>query len=295
MTIHIPGDRDELMGFAEAGAMPEIDGPDRLADFGGHIAHEIIAGLEDLGLAHVAPAIARDLIDSLHRRITRMEREGDTIAGRIKTLAEAQDGSEVADVELQREMARKHHIDETTDALATVREAAAETMASETGHVWTPRSGSRTGPTVTAATIQARDMDRAQRNKKAADLTPAGRWIIVAGGKNVIDVEHVYKTLDRVRERVPDMVLMTKNAPGLERIAIAWAAARGVTHLPEAIDWSKGKAAPFKTNDAMLARKPAGVVIIGGDGEGIPQNLASKAEAKRIKTWRVPGEQKANA
>lgn len=292
MTYHIPNDRDELIGFAEPGTMPPIADDETLAKFGGHVLHEIIAGLDQLGLAHVGPAIARDIVDTLHRRIGRLEDDGDTSATRIRTLAEAQDGSEVADVELQREMARKHHLDDTVRALTVIREGAADVFHDQTGHVWTPRKRTRKGPTVTAATIQARDMDRALKEKDALDLNPKGQRIVVGGGKGVTDVAHVYAVLDKVRSRVPDMILMTKNAPGTERIAIAWAATRGVTHIPEGLVWSKKKAAPFHAIDAMLARKPAGVVVIGGEGEGIPSNLAEKAEKTGIKTWRVPGERK---
>lgn len=287
MSEMTPHDRIELFGLTETGTAVPIAADDTLATLASEITDLVVGGLCETGLAPVAAGIASDLVTALHRRIARMHRDADVQADRIRALAESQDGSEVADVELGEAMEAKTRLDESTDALEIIREAMAATLEARTGHTWTPRSGSRTGKTVTARMIEGREMEAAHKRDRACRLAPAGRRIAVAGGKHVLDVAHVYATLDRARARVPDMVLVTRGAPGCERIAQAWASTRGVDQIKVAVDWTKGKAAPFKAIDTILAMPLAGIVVIGGENEGIPQNLAQKGEAKRIRTWRV--------
>ncbi|MEO1315061.1 MAG: SLOG family protein [Pseudomonadota bacterium] len=147
-----------------------------------------------------------------------------------------QDGSEVADVELQAAMAEQHRRDEIIDALVLIREAAAEAHSATTGETWQPRSGSRTGPRMTAAQIDAREMAAARRRAREAALNPTGPRIAVTGDTAASDPSLIFDTLDRIRERHPDMVLVTKGARGAEAIASRWAATRQLPQIAVAPD-----------------------------------------------------------
>ena len=68
---------------------------------------------------------------------------------------------------------------------------------------------------------------------------------------------------------------------GSELIAAKWADNRGVPQVVFKPDWARHqKAAPFKSNDAMLEAMPIGVIAF--PGSGITENLVDKAKARRI-------------
>ena len=50
-------------------------------------------------------------------------------------------------------------------------------------------------------------------------------------------------------------------------------------------DWAKGKAAPFKRNDAILEAMPIGVLVT--TGSGIQANLSDKARRLGIPVWQI--------
>jgi len=72
---------------------------------------------------------------------------------------------------------------------------------------------------------------------------------------------------------------------GAECIASRWADHRKVPQIAFKPDWAKGKAAPFKRNDAMLEALPIGVLVT--PGSGIQANLADKARRLGIPVWKI--------
>lgn len=275
-----------LFGLTEIGAEPAIADHDALAAFGRELATLMTDGLAELGLAALAPRLGAQLVSLVHREIGRLERDADTGADAIARLVREHDGSEVADVELQDAMAEQHRRDEIIAALGLIREAAAEAYAATTGETWQPRAGSRTGPRVTAAQIDAREMAAARRRAREAALNPEGPRIAVTGDTAATDPSLIFDTLDRIRDRHPDMVLVTKGARGAEAIASRWAATRQLPQIAVAPDWPGARrAAPFKANDEIIAMKPIGVVVFGGNGVAL--NLAQKAERAGIRVWHV--------
>ena len=285
-----PYDDIELFGLVETGAETPIADDETLGRLGAAVAETLLDGLQEAGLVRLAPTLGWSLVNILHREIERLGRRADEGAGSIRELADAQDGSEVRDVELQEAMAAQARLDEMREALGAVREAAAEAYAQATGEPWLPRSGSRTGRAVTAAQIEARDRLAARTRAQAEALDPKGAKIVVSGPVRFTDAGRVFAALDRVRERVPDMVLVTKGAAGVELIARRWAAIRGIAQITVRPDWTKTGRAPFAAIDDLLALRPAGVVLIESEAErhtGVPLNLGQKAEARRIKVWRV--------
>lgn len=281
----------QLFGLTETGTTPDLADDAQLAALGREIARLVAAGLAESGLTELAVPLGARVIDTLHREATRLQRDHDAAADRLAPMIREQDGSEIASVQLEDAMAATQRLEALTRAVETIRDSAAESYTNDTGTAWLPRAGrgSRTGQGVTASTIDAAEMRAAAHKARADALDPIGRRVLVTGSKRVADIDWVYDRLDRTRDRIGAMVLVTRGGEtGTDRIAAAWAASRGVAHLTEVPNWTKdGKAAPFKANDRMLAMKPAAVVVFGGEGEGIPCNLAEKAEARQIATWRV--------
>ena len=226
------------------------------------------------------------MVNAAQTRIGALEREGQDAEGRIRQLLEEQDGSEVLDAQLQDEQARLRRVEERVGAMTDFREIMAEEFEALFGKAWTPRSGSRTGRSVTAAQIEARDYLRARKEAELKAKAPAGQPVIVAGGVEFEDVTAIFGALDKALGRTGDMILVHGGAgKGVDRVAALWARERKVASVVCKPDFARHqRSAPFKRNDAMLALKPRGVIIF--PGAGVSENLAQKAEAAGVKVWR---------
>ena len=250
----------------------------------------ICGALADSALAADLEPMLWGMVNLYHQRSERIARDRGEMETVIRALIQQQDGSEIADVELQDAQAYYERAEERETALILMREHAADRYEAETGRPWFPRSGSRPGNPVTAAMIDARDYLRAVKERKAEALAPEGSKIIIAGGQDYEDHAAIFDALDRTRNRVGDMVLLHGGSQkGCDHIAALWANARGIPQIAFRPDFkTHNRAAPFKRNDDMLATKPRGVVIFPGNG--ITENIAQKAELQRVKVWRPLGD-----
>ncbi|KTE02498.1 hypothetical protein ATE68_06625 [Sphingopyxis sp. H038] len=202
-----------------------------------------------------------------------------------RRLQREQDGSEIRSVELERAIREGISLIERRDAMEFFREAAADQYRTLTRKAWVPRTGSRANQkALTAALIDSRDFLDARLRQKAASLLPEGTRIAFTGGADA-DHSAVWDSLDRARNRHPDMILLHGATPtGAERAAACWAESRGVVQVAFRPDWNRhGKAAPFKRNDRMLEALPVGVIIFSGTG--IQDNFADKARKMGIPVW----------
>lgn len=243
--------------------------------------------LRDTRLAPFAEDIAWAIVNVFHRKIETLTRRADENASAIRQCDRDNDGSEVADTELETAIVRGRLLEEATLSFEAMRDRLAEDYERVTGRAWFPRTGSMTGRRVTAATIEARDFLAAKRQAEIAARRPEGTYVAVTGGIDYEDHVTIWNRLDRTRERFPDMVLIHGgNRRGVEHIAATWARARGVTQIVFRPDFkAHGPAAPFRRNDEIIAAKPSGLIIF--PGSGISENLADKAQARGIKTWRI--------
>ena len=226
-------------------------------------------------------------VNLFHRATGRIERELDANEQEQRRSQKEQNGSEVRSVELERLVAEGLTLIERRNALELFRDQAADRFEVHTGSAWRPRTGSMVNHrALTAAMIDSRDFLAARRRADTELLVPAGPKIAFTGGADFNDHRLIWSTLDKVRVKHPDMVLLHGGSPtGAERIAARWADHRNVPQIAFKPDWTKhAKAAPFKRNDAMLAVMPIGILIF--PGTGIQDNLADKARKLGIPVYR---------
>ena len=161
-----------------------------------------------------------------------------------------------------------------------MRDTAAEAYRVETGDVWRPRRGSHTSAVpdnLTSSMIDARDFQRARRDRENTALLPQGTLVAVTGGKQAARMwASIIRHLDRLKAKYDDVVLVHGGGPGVEKIASKWAERNGVHQIVCKPDWdAHGRAAPFRRNDELLDLLPKGVIAF--PGSGITDNLVDKA------------------
>ena len=229
-------------------------------------------------LADERESLLWGFVNTLHMQMTRLDRQVDKLAPKLKELQHAQDGTEINAWELERVIERAQNLGDRRDAFEQLRDFAAQRYLADTGKTWRPRSGSHTSRTgqLTSAAIDARDFQRAREQAKTKAHLPEGTLVAVAGSKPVEDADAIFGALDTVRAKYPDMVLVHGGGPGAEMVAARWAESRGVHQVICKPRWNThGRAAPFRRNDELLSLLPKGV--IGFPGSGISENLLDKA------------------
>ena len=246
-----------------------------------------IDGIHRTWLDPAAPAKAdvahpRKALGHVHGRAV------DRLAPEMRELGRAQDGTEVKSWELERITERAHNLGDRRDAFEKLRDFAADAYHAETGEQWRPRHGSHASLTgkLTSAAIDARDFIRARKDRETRAHLPDGTLVAVAGGKEAEDVRAIWSTLDRVKTRHADVILVHGGSPGAEKIAASWAERNDVHQIVCKPDWDRhGRAAPFRRNDDLLNLLPKGVVAF--PGSGITENLVDKARRLGIPVHRV--------
>jgi hypothetical protein len=277
-------ERTETFGGVSLKEKARWDAPeeDTLHILAEHLIDNIGDIFGDSCLALDLDATLRGVVDLFHNAARKIERELDVNVIRQRELAERQDGSEVASVELEETHDIGLSLQKRLAAMESLRDFAAETLTDRTGAVWLPRNGSKTsGKALTAAMIDARDFANARDLDKKRRLMPEGKKIVVAGGK-CDDVAKIFsvldKTLAKLQGRGEKMVLLHGGAGGAEKIASQWANNRNVPQIVFKPDWNKhDKAAPFKRNDEMLATLPAFLIMANKEG-GIHEQLLRGAK-----------------
>jgi len=291
----------ELFGLTEKDAQLPIPQDEVLKDGIVREAFDTLFGqLNGTGLEAEIEPLAHGLATVFQRRKVALAREQDKTADKIKALSKSHDGSEIAETALEDAQARFVQLREVLQAVETMAETAAECYELETGHPFIPAAGSRANARAqqTGAVFEAAQLLEQHDRETAEKSKVVGVPLIVSGATDWADVDKVFHYLDVVRDRIrqnrnEEIFICHKGSKGAERIAAAWARARGVQQAKFDPRWSAhGRAAPFKCNDEMLDDKfaPAGVVLFGGNG--VAMNLGEKAEDKGITVMRVTAEGK---
>jgi hypothetical protein len=162
-------------------------------------------------------------------------------------------------------------------SLEAFRECAACLYARETGLSWRPATGSRLNHSsqLTSALVEGRAFLKARAESRRKAAMPQGTPVVFAGGRLSFGTaaeartcgESVWATLDKVRERVADMVLVHGgDSKGLDRLAASWADQRKVPQVAFALEARLGRRAGFRRNEHMLGLKPRYLVAFAGNG-----------------------------
>lgn len=240
------------------------------------------ADAEDLGWAFV---------NIFHRSAARKSTALDRATDEVRALIATADGSEVQTHELETQVERAQCAEAAMLALEEMREVAAALYLNEFGSSWKPVSSSRFNHSamLTSALVEGRDFLRARAEAKRRAAMPEGTPVIFAGGRTrhatgadaLAFANNVWATLDKVRDRVPDMVLIHGgDSKGVDRLASSWAERRQVAQVTFSLDMRLGARAGFKRNERMLSLDPRYVVAFPGNG--VLERLVIEAKARRI-------------
>ncbi|HKR88604.1 MAG TPA: DUF2493 domain-containing protein [Phenylobacterium sp.] len=269
----------------------------QLEQLGHVLMAEVVDVLSDTQLEDFRTTICEALIGAFHSAAQRIEREADKQRDEINRLMRENDGSEVADVELQEATAKTRAADMAVAAVEAIRDAAAQAYTSATGEVWTAWRGAVRASRTTAAQIEARDALRTAKARKHAATDPGATVVAFRAAPQADtadDAHRIFDALNWARQQWPDMALATTGAKGGEKIAIKWAQQKKVTLVLAKADFDKnGRAAPFRANDQLLDLDPVCVLTLPNTlnserGAGLQPfgpalNLGQKAAEKGVR------------
>ena len=290
------------MACEQAALFGATPGPDEFDNREIWNEEEALAGIEE-AIHILAGAVAPDgtqladeresllwgFVNALHAQVQRLDRGVDKIAPEMKDLGQEQDGSEIKSRELELVTDRVQNLGDRRDAFEAMRDLAAEGYRTETGDTWRPRNGSHSSQTgkLTSAAIDARDYLRARKDRETSAHLPEGTLVAFTGGKDFGDVTAIWHSLDSIKLKYDDMVLLHGGGPGAEKIAASWAEKNGVHQVVCKPNWDRdGKAAPFRRNDVLLNFLPKGLLAF--PGSGITNNLVDKARKIGIPSFSPP-------
>jgi hypothetical protein len=252
---------------------------------------ELLALFPDTALEDDAEEIAWGLVNIFHRAAAKRGVQIDRATDEIRCLLASADGSEVHSTELERHIARAQAAEAAMIGLEAFREAAARLYMNETGSSWRPATGSRLNHSaaLTSAVVDGREFLRARSESRRRAAMPQGTPVLFAGGRLSFATaedaktlaDSVWQTLDKVRDRLADMVLVHGgDAKGLDRIAAAWAERRKVAQVTFGLDRRLGSRAGFRRNEQMLSLNPRCLVAFAGNG--VLERLVIQAKQKGI-------------
>jgi hypothetical protein len=234
--------------------------------------------LRETRLETLAERLAWGLVHSFHKVADQLDGEADRAARKVGDLVRENDGSEIAATELEQAQTLCHGLDEARDAVACMRDHAAEMFRIETGRPWSsPRATLASGKR-TASVIAAADFLAARRARRLDAHAPQGPIVLFSGGQVWEDHAQIWDLLDAAKARIPSMILATTaQNKGCDAIAAAWAARSGVKLIAFTPDLRLGKRAGFARNEAMMRLRPVEALVC--EGSGIQSHLARLVRA----------------
>lgn len=252
---------------------------------------ELFAMLSGTALEADAEDIGWALVNVFHRSAARKSSALDRATDEVRALVATADGSEIQTHDLETQVERAQCAESAMLALEEMREVAAALYLNEFGSSWKPVSSSRFnhGAMLTSALVEGRDFLRARAESKRRAAVPEGTPVVFAGGRIRHPTEadaltfanNVWRALDKVRDRVPDMVLIHGgDTKGVDRLASSWAERRKVPQVTFSLDMRLGARAGFKRNERMLSLDPRYVVAFPGNG--VLERLVIEAKSRRI-------------
>ena len=232
------------------------------------------------------PNLMWGFVNAFHAQINRIERQIDTLKPELEELQRAQDGSEINSFNLELTLNKIQGLNSRRDIFESMRDEAAARYTAVTGNTWRPYSGSfvslNKDRKMTASSIDAKEYLKAQKEKRLAALAPDGTLIALTG--DCEDAEKVTSTLELVRQKYPDMVLVHGNHFSAEKHATDWCANNKINQIVASPDWDKHKrAAPFARNTEVIAMEPK--ALIAWPGTPVRNDLVKKASEAGVFVW----------
>jgi hypothetical protein len=238
---------------------------------------ELFALFPESALEDDAEEIAWGMVNLFHRAAAKRGAQVDRATDEIRLLIASADGSEIHAGELENQVARARAAEAAMLGLEAFRETAAALYRHETGSCWRPSTGSRLNHSgaLTSALVDGREFLKARADSRRRAAMPEGTPVLFAGGRLsfATDAEakafatSVWETLDKVRDRVADLVLVHGgDSKGADRLASSWAEQRKVSQLVFGLDRRLGARAGFRRNEQMLSLNPRYVVAFAGNG-----------------------------
>lgn len=258
--------------------LPDADAARMVA---AHVAGEIFNLFAETRLATVAPRIAWGIVNSFHKVAQQLSRQEDDAARELGELARVMDPSEIHAVKVEETQRLCQSLHEAVAAIAAMRDHAAEIYRVECGQPWSATTGSRTGRTLTASQIDARDYLAARAAEKREAHAPTGPVVVLSGGQDWAEHKALWDRLDAIKARIPAMTLVTTaQHKGADAIGAAWAAARGVPLVAFRLNRQLGNRAAFERNRSIQRLLPVEAVIC--EGSGVQINLAQNLRAAGV-------------
>ena len=269
----------------------ELPDPDAVSQTLGAIWSDLFALFPETALEDDAEELAWGLVNLFHRAAAKRSAQVDRATDEIRCLLACADGSEVHTSELETQIDRARSAEIAMLGLEAFREAAALLYMNETGSSWRPAGGSRLNHsrTLTSAVVDGRDFLRARSETRRRAAIPDGTPVIFAGGRLSFATDeeaksfaaNVWDTLDKVRDRVADLVLVHGgDAKGADRLAAAWAERHKVPQVAFGLDTRLGQRAGFKRNEQMLSLNPRYLLAFAGNG--VLERLVIQAKEKGV-------------
>jgi hypothetical protein len=265
--------------------------PDAVAQTLAAIWSDLFALFPETAIEDDSEEIAWGMVNLFHRAAMKRGAQLDRATDEIRCLLASADGSEVHTSELEEWVGRARAAEAAMLALESIREEAALLYTNETGSSWRPAGGSRLNhsPALTSAVVDGRAFLRARSESRRRAAMPEGTPVLFAGGRLTFAstgdaktfADRVWETLDKVRDRVADLVLVHGgDGKGTDRLAAAWAERRKVPQVAFGLDRRLGSRAGFRRNEQMLSLKPR--YLVAFPGNGVLERLVIQAKERGV-------------
>ncbi len=242
---------------------------------------ELFSLMNETRMQPIAQRIAWGIVNSFHVVARQIETQEDSAAQKLGELARISDPSEVLASEVEDAQTLCQSLAEARAALECMRDHAGEVYRAETGHPFSALRGSRVSSVLTASQIDARDFLSSRAKARREQLAPTGPVVVISGGQDWADHERIWARLDLLKIRVPGMTLATTaQGKGVDAIAAAWAASRGVPLIAFRLNRAHGNAAPFRRNKTLTDLQPIEAIVC--EGSGVQANLAERMRAAGV-------------
>lgn len=273
------------------GAISDPPDPEAVTQTLAAVWSDLFALFPDTTLEDDAEELAWGMVNLFHRAAAKRSAQIDRATDEIRCLLASADGSEIHTNELETQIDRARSAEVAMLALEAFRETAASLYMNETGSSWRPAGGSRLNHSrgLTSAVVEGRDFLRARSDARRTAAMPQGTPVIFAGGRLSFPraeeaktfAGHIWDTLDKVRDRVADMVLVHGgDGKGADRLAASWAERRKVPQVAFGLDNRLGARAGFRRNEQMLSLDPRYVVAFAGNG--VLERLVIQAKERGV-------------